>query len=152
MILIIYYNKCATISLKKSLFSSENKEMKRTSGVASCHVLCCGRVSLLSIPLAGKGSLCRRPCGGSWDTSILRRSKQTTGTLGLPESFWASVTLKRQADKRLVKELHLIFRICSWTDVWLDHYHTPVVAVSWHPALLLRLIINLFIYISKRMI
>lgn len=139
MILIIYYNKCATISLKKSLFSSENKEMKRTSGVASCHVLCCGRVSLLSIPLAGKGSLCRRPCGGSWDTSILRRSKQTTGTLGLPESFWASVTLKRQADKRLVRTSSyfqdlFMDRCLTWplSHTCCGRFLTPCIAPSPH--------------------
>lgn len=91
--------------------SSESKEMRHTSGTAACQVLCCGRVSLLSVPLAGKGSLCRRPCGGSWDTSILSRSKQTTGTLVLPESFWTSVLLERQVENKWWK-WHLIFFLC----------------------------------------
>ena len=126
------------------MFKDEDKtkqEIKPTWVAASCQSFCCGSVSLFSMEPAGRGSLCRRPCGGRRDTSIFRRSKQTTGTLGLAESLWTSPLLLKQ------DSYYYFHDLCTGRCL---NCYTPVVAVSWQPAL--GLTIDLFIHISKTMI
>lgn len=94
-----------------------------------CLCSCWRRAELVSAVTAGEGSLCRRPCGGSCDTSILRRSKQTTGTLVLPESVFESLFVMMTA---LCYNLYYYYIIAHTFK--LTALHTPAVTMSQNPA------------------